>query len=566
MRGTGARRSGTAVLVALTIVSMLALAGCGAEKISSSEQTAQESCGGEECHDDVIAVRASGPHKDAGCLTCHDGADGEHATDPQTADADIAWEIESCAGCHEGEAVTYLYDDNAKPGPFGGSQRVPPQPKADTFPLYNQIVAGHAFAKDYNEEGAHAFMMKDHRETTRGKFETCVQCKSTKVAYAWKTGKELVVEKDTVVELTHTKTATTAAKSLKVPAGTTITYSTDEKTRAVDAKVTTPDGKTFTSMPDKSMDATANYNMTWASTIAATAETEEYGASCSHCHDPHSAKLAYVRDSMLDAIAGGGVDGSGGVNPYASSPNPDIAQAKQSDKRILACAQCHVEYTCGKSGVDGVDRDAFGWAKASDLHRLYTEMFEYKQDWKHKVIGQPLIKSQHSETELYWESVHYDAGVACSDCHMPEVRDADGRVFRSHWMTSPYKYENGALFTKFATATGLDVSYSDRPCASCHEDRMAAGIAQQKAVYERQKSVQQLLADAATALGSVKPAGAKYDEAVAAHRQAHVLWENLLVSENSMGFHNYEEVMNSMAEAEKFANSALAIAKALPKK
>lgn len=566
MRGIGARRTGIAVLAALTIGLLLVLTGCGAEPTSSSERAAQESCGGSECHDDVIAVRANGPHKDAECLTCHEGADGEHATDPQATDADIAWEIESCAGCHEGEAVTYLYDDNAKPGPFGGSQRIPAQPKADTFPLYNQIVAGHAFAKDYNEEGAHAFMMKDHRETTRGKFETCVQCKSTKVAYAWKTGKALVVENDTAVELNHTKTADAPAKSLKVPAGTTITYSTDEKTRAVDAKVTTPDGKTFTSKPDKSMDATANYNMTWASTIAATTETEDYGTSCSHCHDPHSAKLDYMRDSMLDAIANGGVEGSGGVNPYASSPNTDIEQAKLSDKRILACAQCHVEYTCGKSGVDGVDRDAFGWSKASDLHRLYTDVFEYKQDWRHKVIGQPLIKSQHSETELYWESVHYDAGVACSDCHMPEVRDTNGRIFRSHWMTSPFKYESNELFAIFATSTGLDASYNDKPCARCHEDRTAAGMAQQKAVFERQKHVQQLLADSAEALGTLKPTGAKYDEALAAHRQAHVLWENLIVSENSMGFHNYEEVVDSLAAAEKFANQALAIAVALPKK
>lgn len=133
-------------------------------------------------------------------------------------------------------------------------------------------------------------------------------------------------------------------------------------------------------------------------------------------------------------------------------------------------------------------------------------------------------------------------------------------------MTSPYKYEDPKLFAQFSSSTGLDASYSDRPCARCHEDRTAQGIAQQKTVFERQKRVQELLAESAAALGTVKPTGAAYDEALAAHRQAHVRWENLIVSENSMGFHNFEEVMSSMAQAEEFANQALAAAKTLPKK
>lgn len=543
------------------------VSGCASEGYVSAEITsAIESCGGEGCHDEVVTAQADGPHARADCLACHEGADGAHAEDPEASPAAIAWAIESCAGCHEGEAATYLYDDNAQPGPFGGSQREPAQQKAETFPKYNEIVAGHAFSKDYAEEGAHAFMMQDHRDTTRGKFETCVQCKSTKIAWAWKEGKTLTVEQDTPVELAHTKTPTTEAKVLTIPAGTQITYATDEKTRQVDAKAMLPDGTMYTSRPDKSEDATANYNWTWATTIAATSETGAYGASCSHCHDPHTGGIQYVRDSMLDAIAGGGVTGTGGVNPYAEEPDPDIEHAKMTDRRVLQCAQCHVEYTCGKSGVDGIDRDVFGWSKARDLDALYTGLFDYAQDWKHKTIGQPLIKSQHPETELYWNSPHYTAGASCDDCHMPQVRTRDGRVFRSHWMTSPYKYQDAKLFSAFASATGLDTGYNDRPCARCHPDRQADGIAQQQSVFERQKKVQDLLATSVAALGAVKPEGAAYDSALASHRKAHAIWENLIVSENSMGFHNYEEVMASLAEAETFVTEAIAATADLPKK
>jgi len=43
------------------------------------------------------------------------------------------------------------------------------------------------------------------------------------------------------------------------------------------------------------------------------------------------------------------------------------------------------------------------------------------------------------------------------------------------------------------------------------------------------------------------------------------LWENLIVSENSMGFHNYEEVMSSMDTAEQHAREAISLAnEALP--
>jgi nitrite reductase (cytochrome c-552) len=45
-------------------------------------------------------------------------------------------------------------------------------------------------------------------------------------------------------------------------------------------------------------------------------------------------------------------------------------------------------------------------------------------------------------------------------------------------------------------------------------------------------------------------------EAVRLHQLAHVRWENLVVSENSMGFHNPEEVMKELNEAMDYARQA----------
>lgn len=554
----------TAALIALALLA----AGCATQVTVATSTEAQNrgACGGDGCHDEVVTAQVAGSHSGLACVQCHEGTGDDHAADPATAVASTDWTIDACANCHDGEAATYLYDDNRQVGPFGGSQRHPEQHKTDAFPEYNTIVAGHGFTRDYAEEGAHRYMLEDHYRTLRGKFESCVQCKSTKVAYVWGTDKPLRVAADTEITLTHTVTDTEPAKKVTIPKGTTVKYATDDD-HSVNAQATFPDGTVWTSKPLGDADeATRHYNMVWASTMAAIDETRPYGAGCNHCHDPHSGGQRLVRKAMLDAIE------ERGVNPYAQTKQTDWTKAGSRDRQTLMCAQCHVEYVCGKSGVDGVDRDYFSWAKAKDLHDLYDGTFGYAQDWTHSIIGQPLIKSQHPETELYWQSPHYNAGASCASCHMPQVTDSKGRKFRSHWMTSPYKYSDKDTWTAFAEETGLRQTNSN-PCTRCHSDRTARGIGQQETFYERQAEIEKLLAESVALLGRVKEAkdaGGKVDEAryakaVAAHRQAHVLWENIAVSENSMGFHNFDEAMVAMDDAEKHVRTAIGEAKELAK-
>ncbi len=552
-------------------VMVFAAAGCaGVTYDSPAVVAARAECG--ECHAEAIEAVAAGPHADAGCASCHADATA-HAADPENVRAVIEWRVDGCAQCHSATAAMFLYDDNLKVGPFGGSQREPAIHKIDEFPEYHTIIAGHGFVRDYREEGAHLWALEEHYDTLRAKYETCVQCKSTKVAWAWHTDTPLTVPADTQVTLTHTATADEPARTVDIPAGTVVSLATDFQSHEVSASAVFPDGRTFTSPPSEEYDPAEHRDMLWAATIATTEETMPYGMGCNHCHDPHSGSFRLIRAAMLEAIDTGGVHGQGGVNPYDPETVYDVAEASHKDLETLLCAQCHVEYTCGRSGVDGAVRDHYGWAKAGDLHEHYTREFGYAQDWTHAIIGEPLIKSQHPEVELSWNSVHYDAGATCVSCHMPRVRTASGEWVRSHWMTSPYKYHHTDAYTAFAEAVGLQPTLRTGPCATCHTDRVGEAIDGQIAVYERQQTVQALLARSVSVLGQVRQAvdaGADVDErlhrdAVGHHQRAHVLWENLIVSENSMGFHNFAEVFDAMDDAETHAREAIRLGReALP--
>jgi hypothetical protein len=87
-------------------------------------------------------------------------------------------------------------------------------------------------------------------------------------------------------------------------------------------------------------------------------------------------------------------------------------------------------------------------------------------------------------------------------------------------------------------------------------------------IYADALVVQAALVDSLTAIAAAKSALADtslgapivdiglLDTATDEHRRAHVRWENLVVSENSMGFHNPSEVSGQLNDALAFAQSA----------
>jgi nitrite reductase (cytochrome c-552) len=483
----------------LSTTMIVAIAWAVAARVQPEPAPAASSQGKEQCadcHSEVAEVLKQHAHAGLACSQCHPNAlEHQNADDPTAVVPVVDFRSETCGSCHKFQYETYFTSEPGTAGEFGGTPADPKEhPKSKDFPLYNKIIAGHGFTKEYNEDRSHRYILRDHIDIKRGKNLACLNCKSTQVAYYW--GKEWKG-----VELT------------------------------TDGDVVAKWQEAIKRIPQ---------------------EMQDYGMSCVHCHNPHSAQLQIINKGLINAIA------RDGVNPYWKERNvKSFAKADRQQQEILLCAQCHVEYVCGP-GADKKTRFDFSWRKVRDLHDYYMERHKYQQDWVHEIIKEPLIKSQHPETETFWESKYERAGASCVTCHMPKV-NVNGRWLTSHWLVSPLRY-----IDKYVKGEKLGAY----PCGACHnvspQTLREQVLRVQRHVNEVQKRVQQALSDSIDAIAaakSAKEAGKTVDEnalkeAVRLHQLAHVRWENLVVSENSMGFHNPEEVMKELNEAMDYARQA----------
>jgi formate-dependent nitrite reductase cytochrome c552 subunit len=553
----------------------------------------------------------------------------------------VHFDLEVCTPCHQDQYGTYIYGDDWKTR-YGGSpgpHAVNPLPNGDAdlwnklldFANYNDIIDGYGFTREYNEERSHNVMIKDHHDITRGKKETCMQCKSTKLAYYWDLRdsqgdiREHEILNSTTVQAGH------MSYPVVIPAGTTVFMYTDRdapypNTHEVKVAVMLPDNgpiyASFAEYPGADYsDPTLTGYMLWSALYALTineqpagSPTIDSGNGCNHCHDPHKVNhdangttgFRLIRKSLLYAIEQNGINPT--VDGSPTSFNGDTALSM--DEGIALCAQCHVEYVCGNSPIDKIDRDFFSWAKAADLEDVYsfnfpgydgpytTEEMKYIQDWIHGTGGlsspnapgngvtyvdpnpiqEELIKSQHPEAETYWNSRHYGNEASCFICHMPKVTKVyangdpiPGSEFTSHWLASPNKYMDPEPAGAFAAEFGLLLSKGIiSPCAECHGGNLSRmkdkAEAIQDGIYADALTVQTALVDSLRAIKAAKACAADpactvddptlIEDAAELHRAAHVRWENLVVSENSMGFHNPSEVGNELTVALSKAQSA----------
>jgi nitrite reductase (cytochrome c-552) len=388
------------------------------------------------------------------------------------------------------------------------------------------------------------------------------------------------------------------------------THTTSHEARV---QVTLPNGTMYSSFDDTGAEKDTKMSgyVLWSTLYALTVNelppgspTIDSGNGCNHCHNPHKAGqdadgttgFRLIRKSLIYAIE------NNGINPYIpGSPtifNGDTALTL--DEGIALCAQCHVEYVCGNSPLDKIDRDFFSWAKAADLETVYAANFpgwgayanrKYVQDWVHGTGGlsspnapgngvtyidpnpiqEELIKSQHPEAETYWGSRHYGNDAPCFLCHMPKVtKISDGTTFTSHWLASPNKYMEPEPAGAFAGTFGLELDREGiiSPCGECHGGKLSRmktkAEGKQDDVYADALAVQAALMESLRAIKAAQDAqdaGQPVDvglleSAAESHRAAHVRWENLVVSENSMGFHNPSEIGDQLGIALSFAQSA----------
>jgi formate-dependent nitrite reductase cytochrome c552 subunit len=604
-------RSFWGVMPALALVAVIATSAVWAPEAGAAGSR-NGACRASGCHADTVKALAMSDHKKLACEVCHAQA-AQHAANPTAVLPIVRFDLEACSGCHPDQYGTYVYGDDFKTR-YGGSPVA--WPKMNDFAHLNDIIDGHGFVKEYNEEQGHDVMLEAHVEIARGKYETCLQCKSTKVAYYWDSVKEHTINSEHVVTSGH------LAAPIVIPAGTKVKMGTARtapypKTHEAQVLVTLPDGTRYSSYDV--LGATKDFNQTWAAVYAFAVDglspgskTVASGNGCNHCHDPHRVARdkrgeligwRIIRKSEIYAIA------EGGINPYkkGSAKTFNGQLALDVDRSIALCAQCHVEYVCGKSGIDGIDRDAYGWSKVRDLEARYASLFpswgtlpsfEYVMDWQHGAgpLGSPywpangieyltpyptgidLIKSQHPEAETYWNSKHAANKANCYVCHMPKVTKTNGTTFTSHWLASPVKYMEPESVLAFASQFGLALGSEGviMPCRPCHvhrkesaADSIAEVYGKQDEIYAKAQTVQTKLIEALAAIKAAQDAlsagepvdTVELDKAVATYRGAHVRWENLVISENSMGFHNWHEVETELDNAAAYADTARSYAR-----
>ena len=136
-----------------------------------------------------------------------------------------------------------------------------------------------------------------------------------------------------------------------------------------------------------------------------------------------------------------------------------IAMLSRYDVK-LQCAQCHVEYNCNPGTDPTTGQQPIGMADQRTNHFPLKAVDDIGQhykdlkfgDFKHGITGATLWKGQHADAETFYNSTHQKAGVECSSCHMPKMKDAKtGKTYTSHWQTSPKHY-------------------SKETCLTCHKD------------------------------------------------------------------------------------------------
>lgn len=259
--------------------------------------------------------------------------------------------------------------------------------------------------------------------------------------------------------------------------------------------------------------------------FAALTPRVEYPIGCANCHEANTMRLIVTNPALEQALLAQG---------------KDWKTFTRQEMRTVVCANCHVEYYFKGEG----NYLTFPWENGTNIEAIetYYNNMGFK-DWEHLNSKAPMIKIQHPEYEMYSNgSTHYNAGVACADCHMPYTRDGAVK-FTSHNVSSP-------------------LLRPEKACATCHTDV--------KYVVERVKIIQDSVhvtllntEKAITeAIESIKMAGenpahdpAKLEEARQLHRAAQIRWD-FVAAENSMGFHNPEEALSILAAATDLARQA----------
>jgi nitrite reductase (cytochrome c-552) len=251
--------------------------------------------------------------------------------------------------------------------------------------------------------------------------------------------------------------------------------------------------------------------------------TETIG--CANCHEAGTMRLIVTNPSLEIALEAQGLDWE---------------TFTRQEMRTVVCANCHVEYyMVGEHKIL-----TFPWENGTRVDQIiaYYDDLGFS-DWTYPGTDTPMLKAQHPEFEFFTAgSTHYNAGVACADCHMPYTRDG-AMKYSDHNIHSPLLDPQAA-------------------CGQCHTDvdYVTGRVNEiQGQVFTAKQALEDALVDAITALqlavANPDSDPALLDEARQLHRQAQFMWD-FVSAENSMGFHNPEYALSIIAEATDLVRQA----------
>jgi len=246
---------------------------------------------------------------------------------------------------------------------------------------------------------------------------------------------------------------------------------------------------------------------------------------CANCHEANTMRLIVTNPALDEALKAQG---------------KDWTTFTRQEMRTVVCANCHVEYYFKGEGK----YLTFPWengTRVDDIAQYYIE--EGFKDWDHPNSGAPMIKMQHPDYEMFTaDSTHYKAGVACADCHMPYTRDGAAK-FSSHNVLSPLLNVEAAC-----GQCHTDIEYVTGRVSTIQEQVNSTMLTTEDVIIAAIKTIE-------TAAGAPDVNTALLDEARKLHREAQLRWD-FVSAENSMGFHNPEEVLRILFDAAELARQA----------
>lgn len=255
--------------------------------------------------------------------------------------------------------------------------------------------------------------------------------------------------------------------------------------------------------------------------------TEPIG--CANCHEAETMRLIVTNPALEEAFERQG---------------KDWTTFTRQEMRTVVCANCHVEYYFKGDGK----YLTFPWDNGTKVE----DMIEYYEgvgfsDWTYPETSTPMLKAQHPEFEFFTaNSTHFEAGVSCSDCHMPYVRDGASK-YSSHDVHSP-------------------LLNPEEACGQCHTN--TEYVLERVALIQQQVAETKISAEDAIidAINAIKIAAANpdadvelLDQARKLHRESQFMWD-FISAENSTGFHNPEYALEVLAKSTDLARQAQMLA------